>query len=298
MIALERRLGSAGAARLVDEFYKVARDVAFKHDALVDLPRPPGDARDAAAGEPAAAYAGHGPHASTTGAGHDTVLRVVVGLPVPSEDDAGRAIRLALALVDALDGIGSDVEPELRLALAVQRGAALIRRAQPPRRGDGGALSEPVYEPAYEIDEATAAFAHKLARQARGAEILVGGRVFRAARADWVFEPLAGDRPARGVAGQRLRQGPARRRHRSRRQARAGLPAARSQGARPAAARAPRRRPAVRPRSRAQGAARRVARRAGHPAQAPDRHRSATPGSASARWSAASSPACRPARPW
>ena len=53
------------------------------------------------------------------------MLRVVVGLPVASEDDAGRAIRLALALVDALDGIGSDVEPELRLALAVQRGVAL-----------------------------------------------------------------------------------------------------------------------------------------------------------------------------
>jgi tetratricopeptide (TPR) repeat protein/tRNA A-37 threonylcarbamoyl transferase component Bud32 len=186
MAALERRLGGAGAARLVDEFYRVARDVAFKHDALIDLPRLPPDAKDPP-GEPAA-YAGHGPRTTTTtgsGSAADTLLRVVVGLPVASEDDAGRAIRLALALVDALDGIGSDVEPELRLALAVQRGSALVRRAQ-SRRGDGvrGEL-------AYEIDEATAAFAHKLARQARGAEILVGGRVFRAARADWVFEALA-----------------------------------------------------------------------------------------------------------
>ena len=52
------------------------------------------------------------------------MLRVVVGLPIAGEDDAGRAIKLALALVDTLDGIGSDVEPELRLALAVQRGVA------------------------------------------------------------------------------------------------------------------------------------------------------------------------------
>ncbi|HEX3481386.1 MAG TPA: protein kinase [Kofleriaceae bacterium] len=187
MAALERRLGSAGAARLVDEFYRVARDVAFKHDALIDVPRPAPDGKDpSGSGAEPAVPAGLGPRGATTSIGPDSMLRVVVGLPVASEDDAGRAIRLALALVDALDGIGSDVEPELRLALAVQRGSAMVRRAPSPRRGAGAPG-----EPAYEIDEATAAFAHKLARQARGAEILVGGRVFRAARADWVFEPLA-----------------------------------------------------------------------------------------------------------
>ncbi|HEY0254490.1 MAG TPA: serine/threonine-protein kinase, partial [Kofleriaceae bacterium] len=37
--ALEKRLGTAGAQRLVSEFYKVARDVAFKHQALLDLPK-------------------------------------------------------------------------------------------------------------------------------------------------------------------------------------------------------------------------------------------------------------------
>ena len=57
----------------------------------------------------------------------DAMIRVVVGLPIASEDDAGRAIKLALALVDTLDGIGSDVEPELWLALAVQRGVALVK---------------------------------------------------------------------------------------------------------------------------------------------------------------------------
>jgi hypothetical protein len=157
--ALERRLGQSDAAKLVGEFYKVARDVAFKHDALLDLPRAVSE-----------------PHVELDA---DATLRVIVGLPISGEDDANQSIRLALALVDALDGIGSDVEPELRLALAVQRGVALVK----PRRDQKSALS-------FEIEDATAAFAHKLARQAHGAEILVGGRVFRAARAEWTFEAL------------------------------------------------------------------------------------------------------------
>jgi predicted ATPase/tRNA A-37 threonylcarbamoyl transferase component Bud32 len=191
--ALERRLGASAAARLVHEFEKVARDVAFKHEALLDLPRLAADGHDVPLGELAAGlpYGGPGP---TTGTGHETTLRVVVGLPVASEDDAGRAIRLALALVDALDGIGSDVEPELRLALAVQRGVALVRRAHAARPSPG--------EPGFEIEDATAAFAQRLARQARGAEILVGGRVFRAARAEWNFEALAAiDLPDEAPAG-------------------------------------------------------------------------------------------------
>jgi serine/threonine protein kinase/predicted ATPase len=170
MAALERKLGATGAARLVNEFYKVARDVAFKHDAILDLPRLPADGKDVTIGELTSS-----PGPTSFG---ETALRVVVGLPIASEDDPSRSIRLALALVDALDGIGSDVEPELRLALAVQRGVALVRRTTV--KG----------EPSFEIEEATASFAHKLARQARGAEILVGGRVFRAARSEWNFEAL------------------------------------------------------------------------------------------------------------
>jgi class 3 adenylate cyclase len=169
MAALERRLGPAGAARLVNEFYKVARDVAFKHDALLDIPRLPADGKDV----PIADL-----NQPTTGTGGEAMLRVVIGLPIAGEDDAGRAIKLALALVDTLDGIGSDVEPELRLALAVQRGVALVKKA-----GEKKELS-------FDIEESTAAFANKLARQARGAEILVGGRVFRAARSEWNFEAL------------------------------------------------------------------------------------------------------------
>ncbi len=200
MTALEKRLGAAGAARLVNEFYKVAQGVAYKHDALLDVPRLPADGKDIPVdltAPPFGGAAGRGQAPSVdelavanSTAGGETMLRVVVGLPIASEDDAGRAIRLALALVDALDGIGSDVEPELRLALAVQRGVALVKRSS-------GRNKEPVYE----IEDTTAAFAHKLARQARGAEILVGGRVFRAARVEWTFEPLpAIDLPESGDA--------------------------------------------------------------------------------------------------
>ena len=176
MAALERKLGATGAARLVNEFYAVARDVAFKHDAILDVPRsvaptPPIGGYDAT---DAAELAANWPAPTTSGG--ETSLRVVVGLPIASEDDPSRSIKLALALVDALDGIGSDVEPELRLALAVQRGVALVRH--------GGKAES------FEIEDATASFAQKLARQARGAEILVGGRVYRAARADWNFEAL------------------------------------------------------------------------------------------------------------
>ena len=145
--ALERKLGAAGATRVVEEFRRVARDIAFKHEALEDR-----SDRDLDA------------------------IRLVVGLPLASEDDAGRTIRLALALVDALDGIGSDVEPELRLAIGIQRGAATVIRK-------GGAQT-------FELEAMTAGFASHLARAAQPAEILVGGRVFRSARAEWSFEAL------------------------------------------------------------------------------------------------------------
>ncbi|MBZ0237821.1 MAG: tetratricopeptide repeat protein, partial [Deltaproteobacteria bacterium] len=152
--ALERRLGAAGATKLVEEFRRVARDIAFKHDALEDRADRDLDA-----------------------------IRLVVGLPLAGEDDAGKTIRLALALVDALDGIGSDVEPELRLAIGVQRGAATVIRK-------GSAQT-------FELEATTAGFASHLARAAQPAEILVGGRVFRSARAEWNFEALAAiDLPA------------------------------------------------------------------------------------------------------
>jgi eukaryotic-like serine/threonine-protein kinase len=73
LAALEKKLGATGAARLVAEFFKVARDVAFKHDAILDLPR--AVASSEASAEPEA------PSQPGTMAG-ETSLRLVVGLPV------------------------------------------------------------------------------------------------------------------------------------------------------------------------------------------------------------------------
>src|SRR5262249_38753318 len=141
--ALERRVGKERASKMVAEFQQVAKDVAFKLDATID--------------------AEHGS------------IRAVIGLPIAGEDDAARAIRIALALVDALDGIGSSVEPELRLSVGIQRGIANVPKKDAK---------------SFELEGATTAFAEKLAQLARGAEVLVGGRVYRAARGDWNFEPL------------------------------------------------------------------------------------------------------------
>jgi serine/threonine protein kinase/tetratricopeptide (TPR) repeat protein len=144
--SLERRVGRDQAATMVRDFVKVAQDIAFKHEAHVHKQ-------------------------------DDTSFTFVVGLPVAGEDDATRAIRLALALVDALDGIGHDVEPELRLAVGIQRGVAVFRREH------GRKFS-------YELAQSTTAIARRLAREAQGAEILVGGRVYRVARDEWTFEEL------------------------------------------------------------------------------------------------------------
>ncbi len=144
--ALERKLGHDGAAQMIADFLKVAKDIAYKHDAVVHRTE-------------------------------ETSLTLVVGLPVAAEDDASRTIRLALALVDALDGIGHDVDPELRLAVGIQRGVAVFKR------GAGQKFT-------YELGASTRSIARRLAREAQGAEVLVGGRVFRVARSDWNFEEL------------------------------------------------------------------------------------------------------------
>jgi len=143
---LSRKLDEETAQRTLASFVKVAKDIAFKHHAHVDEIK------------------------------HES-FRFVVGLPVASEDDSTRSLRLALALVDALDGIGLDMDPAVRLAVGIQRGMAMLTR-------QGGRTFT------YELAEATTKIARRLAREAQGAEVLVGGRVYRLARYDWNFEEL------------------------------------------------------------------------------------------------------------
>ncbi len=156
---LHERIGPDGVAALISQFQQVARDVAFKHDAILEVQRVMPTPGDEAAPQPS--------------------LRMVVGLPVAGEDDAGRAIRLALALLDALDGITADAAPELQLALAIQRGVAVSARRRDRQR-----------TVSFELEGATAAFTQRLAQQAKDGDVLVGGRVFRSARAEWNFEAL------------------------------------------------------------------------------------------------------------
>ncbi|HUS67683.1 MAG TPA: protein kinase [Kofleriaceae bacterium] len=145
--ALERRLGRRDAVRILQDFFNVARDIAFKHEAYVHRIDESG-------------------------------LTTVVGLPVASEEDPSRTIRLGLSLIEALDGIGLDVEPELRLAVGIQRGVAIVRRARGARFG-------------YELSAATTGMARRLASESQGGDILCGGAVARVAREEWNFEEVA-----------------------------------------------------------------------------------------------------------
>lgn len=148
--ALAERLGAARSQRVVDQFFAVARNIAFKHDSHVYQ-------------------------------ADDDSVTLLVGLPVAREDDASRTIRLALALIEALDGIGRDLEPELGLAVGIQRAVAVVvyRGSQPGK---------------VELPATERSVARRLARQARSAEILIGSQVYRVTRSAWNLEPL--DTPA------------------------------------------------------------------------------------------------------
>ena len=77
-----------------------------------------------------------------------------------------------------------------RLATSSPSCGSRSRSSAASRSSSRGEPAMPRRALAFEIEDATAAFAHKLARQARGAEVLVGGRVYRAARGEWMFEAL------------------------------------------------------------------------------------------------------------
>ncbi|MGZ3441300.1 MAG: AAA family ATPase, partial [Polyangia bacterium] len=113
----------------------------------------------------------------------DRGFTYVIGLPVGTEDDAARAVELARALIDALDGISRELTPPLRLAVGLSRGTALVSRTT-----GGGVTDAPKFQ--YELLGQTAQIARRLATEAMPGEILVGGGIFRGARNDWSFEEL------------------------------------------------------------------------------------------------------------
>ena len=156
--ALKGAVSAERASAITAEFFKIARDIAFKHHA----------------------------HVHAIG---DESLTFLCGVPVAEEDDASRIIRLGLDLIDALDGIGQDVEPELRLAVGIGRGVSMISRS--------GKNKVDIELPAQEASRA-----RRLAKQGHGAEILVDSQVYGLARPRWYFEELRSADPSADSSGQ------------------------------------------------------------------------------------------------
>ncbi len=98
--ALRRSVGESRAREVLLDFLRVTENVAYKH----------------------------GAHAERV---DERGFAYVVGLGGGSEEDATSAIRLSLALIEALDGISRDVQPPLRIAIGIQRGSALVASAGP-----------------------------------------------------------------------------------------------------------------------------------------------------------------------
>jgi serine/threonine protein kinase/predicted ATPase len=147
--ALRRQLGEGRAREVLLDFLRVAEHVAYKHHA----------------------------HAARL---DDRGFTYLVGMPVATEGDPSTAVHLAVALIEALDGISRDLRPQLTLALGVERGVALVSRSTSP----GDARFD------YELTGPVEKIAGRLAGEALAGEVLVGGAVQRAARGEWRFEEL------------------------------------------------------------------------------------------------------------
>jgi eukaryotic-like serine/threonine-protein kinase len=150
LAALRRQMGEPRAREALLDFLRVTEHVAYKHGAHPDRL-------------------------------DDRGFTYVLGLPVGTEDDSARAVALATALVEALDGISRELDPPLTLSLGVQRGVALVSR--PGADSTDGKFEYELLGPAGQI-------ARRLAQDAMPGEVLVGGGVFRAARTEWSFEEL------------------------------------------------------------------------------------------------------------
>jgi predicted ATPase len=147
--ALRRQVGEARAREALLDFLRVCENVAYKFGAHPDRL-------------------------------DDRGFTYVLGLPVGTEDDSSRAVQLAIALIDALDGISRELDPPPKLALGLMRGVALVSR--------GSAQPHAKFE--YEILGQTSEVARRLSREAMPGEVLVGGGVYRAARSEYRFEEL------------------------------------------------------------------------------------------------------------
>jgi tetratricopeptide (TPR) repeat protein len=137
------RTGIAAASQAM----RVLEDIAFKYDAVIEWPDGP----------------------------HKLVFRFVLGIGRASADDPLHASRLALDVLDALDGLSADAIAPLTAAMGLSRGlVATIRQ--------GGARAR--FEPIGNVFDV----ARELAQAAQPSEVLASGEVYRLARRIFSFE--------------------------------------------------------------------------------------------------------------
>ena len=144
---LQRTIGERRAAARVREFLRIVEEISFKTDGVV--------ARQDEKG-----------------------FLLYLGLPLSSVDDPVRAVRLALDVLDAAEGLSYDLPSALHLSIGINRGPARVEREAEGHVSD--------YEP-YGL---LAPMAERLSEDSGPGEIRVGGGVYRLSRRDFNFEEL------------------------------------------------------------------------------------------------------------
>lgn len=126
---------------------RVLDDIAFKYDAIIDWSEEDGV----------------------------VVFRYVLGLARTSADDPLHATRLALDVIEALEGLSSDARRPLKASIGLSRGVVVTVR---------GGKERARFEPVGNVFDV----ARRLAAAAKHDEVLASGEVFRLARRAFAFD--------------------------------------------------------------------------------------------------------------
>ena len=146
--ALRANTGHERWQQALLDYIRIVEALAFKNDAVVDR-----------VGE-------HG-------------FTLLLGLPVSSENDAERAMQLAVDLMEAVEGMNLNLELPLQLSIGGMVGAVVVEHVVGEERKFDWSWD----------DEAGASgglfLAESLARAAMAREVMIGGRVWRRVRRTW-----------------------------------------------------------------------------------------------------------------
>ncbi|MFP4600471.1 MAG: protein kinase domain-containing protein [Persicimonas sp.] len=105
---------------------------------------------------------------------------IVLGIPVSSENDAERAVRVAMDLHEAVAGMSFSLDSALQLAIGAGVAEVLIERTGDQNRGD--------YQ--WSFFGTSQEVALRLAQSAMAKEVLLGGQVYRRVRRDYQCETV------------------------------------------------------------------------------------------------------------